>query len=94
VSNVHVVEPHNTNPADAIARVAGFEEMLSKYAVKAKWSGHTAELKGPGVKGSIGVDDTNVTVDVQLGMIAKAAGIKTDKLEASIRKRLRAAFDA
>lgn len=93
MSDVNVVEPHNTNPKDAISKVAAFEDMLKKYAVKAKWAGQKAELKGPGVSGSILVDDTNVTVHVKLGMLARAAGIDADKLSGSIRKRLRAAFD-
>jgi putative polyhydroxyalkanoate system protein len=92
MADVRVVEPHHTNPQDAIAKVAAFEEMLAKYGVKAHWSGQRAELKGTGVKGSIAVDATNVTVDVQLGMLARAAGIDAGKLQGSIQKRLRAAF--
>lgn len=93
MSDVNVVEPHNTTPDDAVTKVGLFEDMLKKYAVKAKWKGHDAELKGPGVKGSIVVDDTNVTVVVKLGMLARAAGIDPDRLSNSIRKRLRKAFD-
>ena len=74
MSDIHVVEPHQTNPKDAISKVAAFEDMLRKYAVKAKWSGQKAELKGPGVKGSIVVDDTNVTVDVKLGASRSGSG--------------------
>lgn len=92
MSDIHVVEPHNTTPDDAITKVALFEDMLKKYGVKAKWKGHNAELKGTGVKGGIKVDATNVTVDVKLGMMAKAIGVDADKLSASIRKRLRKAF--
>jgi hypothetical protein len=46
------------------------------------------------VKGSIKIDGSNVTVDISLGMIARAAGIDAKRLEGSISKRLRAAFDA
>ncbi|MCB9521133.1 MAG: polyhydroxyalkanoic acid system family protein [Myxococcales bacterium] len=92
MSDVRVVEPHNTTVADAIGKVGAFEELLRKYGVKADWSGSNAQLKGTGVKGSIAVDATNVTVLVQLGMLARAAGIDGSKLEGSIRKRLRAAF--
>ncbi len=93
MSDIHVVETHNTTADDALTKIGAFEDMLKKYHVKPKWSGKTAKIKGPGVKGSILVDDTNVTVDLSLGMLAKAAGIDSKRLEGSIQKRLRAAFD-
>ncbi len=92
MSDIHVVEAHQTTIEGAKAKVADFEDMLKKYHVKAVWSGANAKLKGTGVKGSIKVDDTNVTVDVALGLVARAAGIKADRLEGSIRKRLQRAF--
>ncbi len=94
MSDVRVVEPHNCTAEDAIGKVASFEDMLKKYGVKALWKGRHAELKGTGVKGSIDVDDSKVEVVVKLGMLARAAGIDPGRLEGSIRKRLRAAFDA
>ncbi len=94
MADIKVTEPHNLSPADAIKRIAGFEEMMSKYGVKAKWTGNSAELKGPpGVGGTIDVTSKDATVVVKLGLIAKALGIDSAKLEGSIRKRLRAAFD-
>lgn len=92
MSDVRVVEPHNTTPKDALGKISEFEDMLQKYGVKPKWSGNSAKIKSPGVKGSIDIDDTNVTVDLKLGMMAKAVGIDANRLEGSIRKRLRAAF--
>lgn len=94
MSDVRVVEKHNATAEDAIGKVAAFEEMLKKYGVKANWKGRHAELKGTGVKGSIDVDDEKVEVLVKLGMLARAAGIDPSRLESSIRKRLRSAFDA
>ena len=38
--------------------------------------------------------DTDATVELSLGLLARAAGIKADKLTESIRKRVREAFDA
>lgn len=93
MSNVNVTEKHSLSKDEARKRVAGFEDMLSKYGVKAKWSGDKASVKGVGVSGDIAVNDSDVNVNLKLGMMAKAAGIKSDKLESSIRKRLRAAFD-
>lgn len=94
MADVRVTEPHDTTPADARSRISDFEDMMSKYGVKAKWKGNSAKLKGTGVSGSIDVTDDDVTVVVKLGMLAKAAGIDPQKLENSIRKRLKAAFEA
>ncbi|MCA9716347.1 MAG: polyhydroxyalkanoic acid system family protein [Myxococcales bacterium] len=87
-----MTEPHNHSPDEAIKRISSFEEMFNKYGVKVNWSGHKAALKGP-VSGSVDVTSRDVTVVVTLGMMARAAGVKGDKLAASIRKRLRAALD-
>lgn len=92
MSDIHVVEAHQSDIASAKEKVASFEDMLKKYRVKVVWKGNDAQLKGTGVKGGIQLDDTNVTVDVKLGMVARAAGIKADRLEQSIRKRLQKAF--
>lgn len=92
MSDVRVVVPHHTTEDDAISRVADLEDMMRKYGVKSAWKGSRSELAGTGVKGSIVVDDTNVTVELKLGLIAKAAGIDPKRLQASIQKRLAGAF--
>jgi putative polyhydroxyalkanoate system protein len=92
MADIKVVEAHHGTPTEAIAKIGAFEDMLSKYGIKPKWSGHTAAIKAIGVSGNIGVDDTNVTVELSLGRMAKMAGIDPVKLEGSIRKRLKAAF--
>jgi putative polyhydroxyalkanoate system protein len=88
MADVHVIEPHTLPPSEAIARVKSFEEMLSKYGVKAVWSGTTAELKGTGVSGSINVTSTAVDITVKLGFLAKTIGVDPVRLESSIRRRL------
>jgi len=93
MSDVRVAEPHNTTADDAVGRVGDFEDMLRKYGVKAAWKGNSADLKGTGVKGTIDVTATEVVVELKLGMLARAAGIDPKRLEASIRKRLKAAFE-
>jgi putative polyhydroxyalkanoate system protein len=93
MADVKVTQPHSVGAAEAKTRIGGFEEMMSKYGVKADWAGNAAKLKGMGVSGSIDVTDSLVTVVVKLGMMAKAAGVKPDKLKASIEKRLKAAFE-
>ena len=66
--------------------------MVSKYGVKVVWSGYDAEIKGLGITGDIAVTASDITVSIKLGMMAKAAGVKADKLESSIRKRIVAAL--
>ena len=92
MAEIKVVEPHGTNVDDAIGRIAPFEDMMKKYGVKIDWSGAKANIKGMGVSGDIAVDDTPASVRIKLGMMARAAGVDPKRLEASIKKRLAAAF--
>ena len=93
MSEVRVVQAHSESPAVAKTKIAEFEDMMRKYGVKAAWSGNKAKLKGPGVSGSIDVTDSDVTVLVKLGMMAKAVGVDPNRLRGSIEKRLKAAFE-
>lgn len=88
MSDVRVTEAHSLPPEQAIERIKSFEEMLTKYGVKALWKGTQAELKGTGVSGSINVTSSAVDVVVKLGFLAKAAGVDAGKLEKSIQRRL------
>ena len=88
MAKVVVQQNHSLSPDEAISKIAGFQEMMAKYGVKAKWKGHHADLKGLGVSGSIDVSDSEVVVTVKLGMMAKAAGVDADRLKKSIEKRL------
>lgn len=92
MSVIKVSEPHNTTAADAVGKISAFEEMMKKYGVKSNWSGTSAKLKGTGVSGAINVDDTHCNVEVKLGMLARRM-VDPVRLEASIRKRLKAAFN-
>ena len=93
MSTVVVKESHNLPADEAKARLSSFEEEIAKYGMKAHWSGHNAELKGTGASGSVAVTTSDVTITVKLGMVAKLAGVKPDKLEASLQKRLKAALE-
>lgn len=92
MAEINITEPHALGAAEAKKKIADFEEMMGKYGVKANWSGNKATLKGMAAKGSIDISDTAATIVIKLGMMAKAAGVDANKLEASIRKRLKAAF--
>ena len=93
MSTVVVSEQHSLSPDDAKSRLAAFEAEIAKYGMKVHWSGHNADLKGTGASGDVSVTDSNVTITVKLGMVAKMAGVKADKLEASLKKRLQAALN-
>lgn len=92
MADVKVKKAHSLSATEAQQRVQTFEDSLKKYGVKAKWNGNHADLKGTGVSGSIDVTDTDVTVLLKLGMLAKAAGVDADRLGKSIEKRLDSAL--
>lgn len=94
MSQVHVRQPHALNKDDAKAKLSGFQELLGKYRVKLVWNGYEATVNGMGVSGDVKVADGAVDVNVKLGMLARAAGVDASKLEGSISKRLREAFEA
>ena len=94
MAKVNVREPHTLEIDEAKRRVSVFEDMLSKFGVKLNWSGHSASFKGFGVSGSIDVTASDATVMIKLGMMAKAAGVDAKRLEGSVSRRLREAFDA
>ena len=92
MSSVRVVTPHHLDLAEAQKRLAGFEAILSKDRVKLAWSGAKAAVQGIGVTGSVHVEPSQVVVEVQLGLLARAAGIDANRLQDSIRKRLTEAY--
>jgi putative polyhydroxyalkanoate system protein len=94
MAKVNVTEAHSLEIDEAKRRVAVFEDMLGKFGVKLKWSGYSASFKGLGVSGSLDVTASNANVQIKLGMMAKAAGVDAKKLEGSVSRRLREAFDA
>ncbi len=92
MAEIRVTEHHNLGIEQAKERLGLFEDLLKKYKVKVSWSGFSARLKGPGSSGSIKLSTSSATVVLKLGLMAKAAGIDTKRLEASIIKRLKMAF--
>ncbi len=94
MANVDVREPHSLEIEEAKRRVAVFEDMLGKFGVKLKWSGYSASFKGLGVSGSLDVTASDAKVQIKLGMMARAAGVDAARLQGSVSRRLREAFDA
>lgn len=92
MSTVVVTESHALPPEEAKTRLASFEQEIAKYGMKVHWAGLAADLTGTGASGDVKVTDSAVTITVKLGMVAKLAGVKADKLQASLQKRLKAAL--
>lgn len=60
-------------------RLAALEGKLQqRYGVRLSWRGSVAELTGPGVSGTINVDEKQVAVNLKLGLLMRplAAQIK------------------
>ncbi len=92
MASVKVQQAHSVGAASARTKLAAFETDLAKYKARLDWSGNTAQIKGIGVSGQVQVTDAHVTVNLELGMLARAAGIDAGKLQNSIAKRLAGAF--
>jgi putative polyhydroxyalkanoate system protein len=92
MAKIVVEKEHALSPDEARAALEPFEKDIAKYGLKPDWRGDRAELKGTGVSGEIRVEASRVVVELKLGMLAKAAGIKPDRIKASIEKRLNAAL--
>lgn len=88
MSTILVRQAHKLSVEDAKKALGGFESDLAQKGVKLVWSGANAEIKGTGVSGGVKVSTSEVSVEVKLGMLAKAAGVKADLLQKSIEKRL------
>ncbi len=88
MADIVVKQPHQLSPDEVRDKLTAFEDMMGKYGVKANWKGNHAKLKGTGVSGSIDVSNTDVTVTIKLGMMAKAVGVDPVRLKGSIEKRL------
>lgn len=92
MASVRVQQAHTVGAAAAKSKLAAFESDLAKYKARLDWSGNTAQVKGIGVSGSVQVTDTTVSVQLELGMLARAAGVDAGRLQGSIAKRLAGAF--
>ncbi len=91
MATVSVTQEHSMGAGPAKAALGDFESDMAKFGMKAVWSGNQAKMKGKGASGEIRVTDSQVTVTVKLGMLAKVAGVDSARLQQSIEKRLRAA---
>jgi putative polyhydroxyalkanoate system protein len=94
MADIRIVKAHGLSQSEARGKMASFEQLLAdKYKMKTSWKGNRADLKGPSVSGFIDVGTQDVTIEVSLGLLARAV-VDPKRAEASIRKRLDAAFGA
>ncbi len=95
MSSVVVERAHSLSADELRKALVPFEdEIRSKYGLQMDWRGSVALMKGTGASGQIDLLPASVKVTVKLGMIARAAGIKPERVKASIEKRLDAALAA
>jgi putative polyhydroxyalkanoate system protein len=89
-----IEEPHALAAAEAKSRLSSLEDHMRNYLVKAHWEGLRATIDGAGVSGTIEVSGSDVVITIKLGLLAVAAGVDPPRLERTIRRRIREAFDA
>ena len=93
MSTIKVEQGHDLSIEDARARVEAFgQDMKERFGLSMTWDGNRARLEGIGASGDVEVRSDAVVVAIKLGMMAKVAGIKADRVEASVTKRLKSAF--
>lgn len=78
--SVFVRRPHGTTAEEARSKLASLSSALeTRYGISISLSGGNANVKGRGVKGSATVDDTNVTIDLKLGLPASLVAARIEE---------------
>lgn len=63
------------------------DELQQKYGIKSSWAGNVANLSGTGLKkGTVSLSESNVVVEISLGMLARA-------MKGKIEEQINAQFD-
>jgi putative polyhydroxyalkanoate system protein len=84
--SIHIKRCHGTAREDAKARVTQIAERLrSHLSARYRWEGDTLRFERSGAKGEIRIDDQDVEIRVELGLLLRPleAGIR-----ASIEEQL------
>ncbi len=91
MAEIRIERPHSLGKAEAKKRVQDLEPKLkTKYGVELAWNGDgEAQVKGTGVSGLLRVAESNVAVDLKLGLLLRPmAGKIRGALEHQIDKAL------
>ena len=83
---------HNLGQEVAKDKIGVFEEMVQKVGVKVIWSGFALKSRAWALV-AILMSSQMACLKLKLGMMAKAAGVKADKLEGSIERRIQEALN-
>ena len=92
MATINIERTHTLSLDQARSAIDKFEGDLKRFGLKAEWKGNVAQLKGTGASGEIRVEPSKVSIEIKLGLLAKAAGIDPTRVQASIEKRLDAAL--
>ena len=75
MSKIVVERQHSLGRAGARDKAQQLAERLAQqYDVSYRWSGDTLEFSRTGAQGTIEVDDSNVRVNLKLGLLLSALG--------------------
>lgn len=85
MASIQIRHPHSLGISAALASAKQFEELMARFGVKLRWEGNRADVKGTGVAGVLTVNEADINVELELGMLLKPM---TGKLEASIKEYL------
>jgi len=68
--SIHLSTPHNLGAATARQRVEEVATQIkNRFGVTYNWSGNDLRFNRSGVNGTISVEDKEVTVDAEIGMM-------------------------
>ncbi|MEM1143401.1 MAG: polyhydroxyalkanoic acid system family protein [Pseudomonadota bacterium] len=71
MSKFEVRKPHSKDKAELREVAEGLASQLSKaHGVRAAWNGDRVQIRGSGVKGELTIDESEVIVRVELGLLA------------------------
>lgn len=70
MANVHLKQAHNKSE-DELRVIANelADKLGNKYQLKSKWNGNTLEFKRSGLHGSLILSDSEVSINLKLGMM-------------------------
>jgi putative polyhydroxyalkanoate system protein len=72
MADIDIERSHALSPDALVARLASMEDKLrERYGVTLVWRGHTADVKGTGVKGEVVVEPQRVAVHLKLGLLVR-----------------------
>jgi len=73
VAGFQIRKPHSMQKAELREAAEGLAEQLTAtHGMRARWDGDSVQIKGAGVDGRLTLNDSDVLVSVELGLMASA----------------------